>query len=230
MPRHPGLNINSYELTEDVLRVLQENDAEFDAASTSTASDLPGPGRLLDRSITCAGRLVEGAVSTVARRIGKKSKVRPTATSQRIRYNLDADVVGFLHEHAEFEIASLSTASDRTGPGRTLDKLYGALGGAVENLATISLRSIGLTPDGVILRLVQALLEDYVKSCWCRSQTWRCPACVEFLCVLQNLRLNSTRTLVSLDAMILLSVLAGDASGSRSRMVKTCKSLTRYLK
>ncbi|KZT18183.1 hypothetical protein NEOLEDRAFT_1143720 [Neolentinus lepideus HHB14362 ss-1] len=231
MPGQRKENLNSYELTDDALQILEDNNAEFDSASTSTVSDLPGPGRILDRSLSRAGGLLEGILASASTRIGRRSKTRRATSSQRVRYDLDPNLVDFLlEEHVDFETASLSTVSGRPGPGRTLDKLYTAMGKVIESLITNSLTNMRIGPDGAMIQLVTNLLDDYIKSCWCRHQTWRCPVCLEFMPVLHDLRVAHNSTLASLDGVILLSVLTNGMPHSPHRLTKACKILVRCLK
>ncbi|KZT20527.1 hypothetical protein NEOLEDRAFT_842467 [Neolentinus lepideus HHB14362 ss-1] len=194
MSSSPNIPSASYELDARALDVLNNNDFDFELDSVSTVSDVPGPGRTLDRVFGILGKAFESV------------RTKPLHNQHTV-YDLDAGALDvLLDNHVDLDAASASTASDIPGPGRTLGKAISIFGKALGDACTDMATRMGLGPHAAMARLLKATLQARIRAC--HSEPYHnprtCSSC-EYQRLSRSLQSREPDMLVLLDAFILLT-------------------------
>ncbi|KAH8111582.1 hypothetical protein DFH11DRAFT_589433 [Phellopilus nigrolimitatus] len=140
------------------------------SSSTSTKSDRPGPGRVVDKYVyQPTGRLIENALRRVALPSGSVPNSAPNHASKSTGYEpakkpprpstikealLYATAPEALSECSLITYSTTSTRSNVAGPGRIIDKyVYQVVGRLIEKcLGRIALK-VGPSPQAVVARI-----------------------------------------------------------------------------
>lgn len=152
--------------------VEDESDWSSDTISTNdTASNLPGPGRTLDRFYQYAGRKLERAIGQIAHRAGFDGPY--------------AEDLKSLAEHESSDFSTNATTSNVPGAGRTLDLFYQFAGRKLENALNKTAHDMGYGPNAIERRILSQLgvnmlslrpsdREDLVwKYSWSEFRDWK---------------------------------------------------------
>lgn len=149
-----------------------EVDWSSDTISTNdTASDLPGPGRTLDRLYQFAGRKLERAIGQIAHRVGYDGPY--------------AEDLKSLAEYESSDFSTNATTSNMPGAGRTIDLFYQLAGRKLENALNKTAHEMGYGPNAIEKRILSQLgvnmlslrpsdREDLVwKYSWSEFRDWK---------------------------------------------------------
>ncbi|KZT20513.1 hypothetical protein NEOLEDRAFT_842007 [Neolentinus lepideus HHB14362 ss-1] len=156
--------------------------------------------------------------------------MRPRSTDTL--YDIDGDVLDILRDNdVDFEIASASTVSNLPGPGRTLGKILGSSGRAVELVCNKIAGRVGRSPHAEMARLVRALLPARIGPCKERGHGFMCCSCA-YRRVLDRVQSGQPDMIVVLDAIILLTMFDGDGATPQSTRAldKRCRKLLKHLR
>lgn len=125
-----------------------EDDSDRSSGSistNSTASNLPGTGRNLDRLYQYAGRKLERAISKVARRAGYEGPYVEHLMSLAE------------YESSASEFSTNATTSNMPGAGRTVDRFYQFAGRKLENALNKAAHEMGYGPNAIERRILSQL-------------------------------------------------------------------------
>lgn len=151
-----------------------EDDSDWTSgtvSTNSTASNLPGPGRNLDRLYQYAGRKLERAIFQVARRAGYEGPYAEDLMS--------------LAEYESSEFSENATTSNMPGAGRTVDRFYQFAGRKLETALNKAAHEMGYGPNAIEGRILSQLgvnmlslrpsdREDLVwKYSWSEFRNWK---------------------------------------------------------
>ncbi|KZT20519.1 hypothetical protein NEOLEDRAFT_842102 [Neolentinus lepideus HHB14362 ss-1] len=216
-----------YSIDPDALDIVRD-DVEFDAASTSTVSNLPGPGRILDKIIGASGRAFERVFSESREQNG-----------ELIWLDIEPDALDILRKNdLEFELASISPASDLPGPGRTFGNVVGTLGKTVELACGKIASRLGLSPYAAIGGIVKALSQQVVPIVPCKltaENNWHRLTCYpcSYHAVLRQVATGQPNMLLLLDAILVLAIYSNDMQRDpkSAKTVETkCRRLIKHLR
>ncbi|KAI5121785.1 hypothetical protein M0805_009777 [Coniferiporia weirii] len=147
------------------------NRSTSELSSDATASDLPGPGRLLGRLYSSLGKGLEGRIGSLADRINRGRRgsaveapdIALTVQSTRRGPSSTASHSNSANWRAVFSFSTVSsdeTATNLPGPGRLLGKLYSKGGRILENRLNKIANEAGRGPDACAARIKSALLGE----------------------------------------------------------------------
>lgn len=152
-------------------------------STNETVTDLPGPGRLIDKYVyQRAGRALESAIASLRRKL-QTAQALPEVALELNDFrphleeaqndgpsnenNHDHNHPASLYYECSLFSSSTLTASDNIGPGRTLYKLYKLGGKAIESVAGDLAHGAGYGPHATGKRIVdtyEALRYGWWKS------------------------------------------------------------------
>ncbi|EPQ53338.1 hypothetical protein GLOTRDRAFT_95307 [Gloeophyllum trabeum ATCC 11539] len=212
----------SIELDEEVANTLRDNGVDIEIASTSTVDDCPGVGSTFGKVVDKAGQAVE--------RLYRKA---PLQSPPLVLSDFDAGVLGVISRNgAEFEVASVSTASDIPGPGRTLGKIVGGLGRVFQQICSRIGDRMGLGPHAATKHIVQYLFRPHAEwefdpwhpYMWCQT----CGYCD----IMRAKDMRPSQISSFLGNMVQLSMMATDLDDGQYKLEKIkgeCKRLSKYI-
>ncbi|KZT20529.1 hypothetical protein NEOLEDRAFT_1182489 [Neolentinus lepideus HHB14362 ss-1] len=205
-----------YEVKDEIVERWRKDDGvELEIATLSTASDLPGPGRTFGNVVDALGRAVQVNFMSAQRHPPRNLYEVDRETLERWRRD----------DGVALELASLSTASNLPGHGRTLGNIVGMFGRAFEHACAAVGTKLGLGPHAAMARLLKPALRSCLRGCFWASSGWHtlesCEMCSSFQRSLDYIKRREPDISMLLDAMITATVFTGkNPSTNISRRIK----------